>query len=77
MSPPSSSSVSSLPAPSGTSVAGRLRQATPAAPWPLSALLARADVRTDGKRPWDLRVHRRRLYRRVLTGWSLGLAISF
>ena len=46
-------------------------------PWPLSALLARADVRTDGARPWDLQVHRRRLYRRVVTGWSLGLGDAY
>ena len=51
--------------------------ARPVPPWPLSALLARADVRTDGARPWDLQVHRTRLYRRVLTGWSLGLGNAY
>lgn len=48
-----------------------------APPGPLAGLLLRADVRTDGARPWDLQVHRRRLYRRVLTSWSLGLGDAY
>ena len=48
-----------------------------APPGPLAGLLRRADVRTDGARPWDLQVHRRRLYRRVLTSWSLGLGDAY
>jgi len=46
-------------------------------PAALSELLARADVRFDGARPWDLRVHRRRLYQRLLTQWSLGAGESY
>ena len=43
----------------------------------LSELFARADVRFDGARPWDLRVHDDRLYRRLLTDWSLGAGESY
>jgi cyclopropane-fatty-acyl-phospholipid synthase len=43
----------------------------------LSALLARADVRLDGGRPWDLRVHDPRFYRRVLAGGSLAFGESY
>jgi cyclopropane-fatty-acyl-phospholipid synthase len=43
----------------------------------LQELLAKADVRIDGGRPWDIRVRDPRLYRRVLTGWSLGLGESY
>lgn len=43
----------------------------------LSKLFARADVRFDGARPWDLRVHDDRLYRRLLTDWSLGAGESY
>ena len=50
---------------------------TPRAPRALQALLAEADVRLDGARPWDLRVHDPRLYRRVLTHWSLGLGDAY
>ena len=46
-------------------------------PAALSALLAPADIRLNGDRPWDIRVHHARLYRRVLTGWSLGLGESY
>jgi cyclopropane-fatty-acyl-phospholipid synthase len=52
-------------------------EAAAAAPQALSALLARADIRLNGDRPWDIQVHRSRLYRRVLTGWSLGLGESY
>ena len=47
------------------------------APSVLSDLLARADVRFNGGRPWDLRVHHPRLYRRLLTEWSLGAGESY
>jgi cyclopropane-fatty-acyl-phospholipid synthase len=40
-------------------------------------LLALADVRVDGARPWDLRVHDERLYARVLAEGSLGLGESY
>jgi cyclopropane-fatty-acyl-phospholipid synthase len=40
-------------------------------------LLAPADVRVDGKRPWDLRVRNQRLFRRLLCHGSLGLGESY
>lgn len=40
-------------------------------------LLARADIRIDGDRPWDLQVHEPALYRRVLAQGSLGLGESY
>jgi cyclopropane-fatty-acyl-phospholipid synthase len=40
-------------------------------------LLAPADVRIDGKRPWDLRVRNQRLFRRLLCHGSLGLGESY
>jgi cyclopropane-fatty-acyl-phospholipid synthase len=46
-------------------------------PAALSALLAPADIHLNGDRPWDIQVHHPRLYRRVLTGWSIGLGESY
>ncbi len=40
-------------------------------------LLAEADVRIDGDRPWDIQVHDPRLYARVLGQGSLGLGESY
>jgi cyclopropane-fatty-acyl-phospholipid synthase len=40
-------------------------------------LLASADVRIDGDRPWDIRVHDERLYRRVLLEGALGAGESY
>lgn len=64
---------------------GALTQTPPPAPRPAAArpptvlrdLLARADVLFDGCRPWDLRVHHPRLYRRMLTQWSLGAGEAY
>jgi cyclopropane-fatty-acyl-phospholipid synthase len=39
--------------------------------------LSLADVQIGGNRPWDLQVHNRRLYRRVLAQGSLGLGESY
>lgn len=36
-------------------------------------LLALADVRIGGNRPWDIQVHDENLYQRILTSGSLGL----
>ena len=41
------------------------------------ALLALADVRIDGQRPWDIRVRDERLYRRVMAEGALGLGESY
>ena len=43
----------------------------------LEALLAAADVRIDGDRPWDLRLHDARLPARLLAGGSLALGESY
>ena len=40
-------------------------------------MLARADVGFDGARPWDMRVRNSRLYRRLLTQWSLGAGEAY
>ncbi len=36
-----------------------------------------ADIRIDGERPWDVRVHDERLYRRVLATGTLGLGEAY
>jgi cyclopropane-fatty-acyl-phospholipid synthase len=43
----------------------------------LRTLFARAGIRVGGGRPWDIRVHDRRFYGRVLRLGSLGLGESF
>ena len=40
-------------------------------------ILARADIRIGGDRPWDLQVHEPELYGRVLAQGSLGLGESY
>jgi cyclopropane-fatty-acyl-phospholipid synthase len=40
-------------------------------------LLAIADIRVDGTRPWDIQVHDDRFYSRVLAKQSLGLGESY
>lgn len=55
---------------------------SPAAPYrrdvaALAALLARADVRLDGPRPWDLQLHQPRAAQRILAGGNLGLGESY
>jgi len=40
-------------------------------------LLERADVRIDGDRPWDLRVHHPRAFRRSLLEGSIGLGEGY
>src|SRR5687768_5368077 len=40
-------------------------------------LLATADVRVDGDRPWDVQVHEPRFFARVLAQGSLGLGESY
>ena len=43
----------------------------------IEELLAPADVRIDGARPWDVRVRDERFYARVLAEGSLGLGESY
>ena len=40
-------------------------------------LLACADIRIDGDRPWDMQVHDERLYARLMSCGSLGLGESY
>lgn len=40
-------------------------------------LLSQTDVQVNGDRPWDIRIHDRRTFRRVLSQWSLGLGESY
>ncbi|HRP97725.1 MAG TPA: cyclopropane fatty acyl phospholipid synthase [Rhodocyclaceae bacterium] len=43
----------------------------------LSALLAHADIRVDGDRPWDIAVHHADTAARILASGSLGLGESY
>ncbi|HUD07373.1 MAG TPA: cyclopropane fatty acyl phospholipid synthase [Candidatus Saccharimonadales bacterium] len=43
----------------------------------LTSLLALADIKIDGKRPFDIQVHDDRLYRRVLRHRELGLGEAY
>lgn len=43
----------------------------------LAALLHEADIRVDGERPWDLRLHRPEAADRILARGSLGLGESY
>lgn len=43
----------------------------------LEPLLATADVRINGSRPWDMRVHDERLFDRILADGSLGLGDAY
>ena len=43
----------------------------------IARALAEADVQINGSRPWDLRVHDSRMFRRILFSGSLGLGESF
>ena len=40
-------------------------------------LIEPADIRLDGDRPWDVRVHDERLFQRVLTNGTLGLGEAY
>ncbi len=44
--------------------------------WALK-ILATADIKENGSRPWDIQVHNPRLYWRILTQGSLGLGESY
>jgi len=43
----------------------------------IESAFARADVRINGSRPWDIRVNRDRFFRRVLSGTDLGFGESY
>jgi cyclopropane-fatty-acyl-phospholipid synthase len=50
---------------------------SPRAEATLCALLARADIRCDGGRPWDLRVNDARFHQRVLAQGTLGFGEAY
>jgi len=43
----------------------------------IKELLAHADVKINGSRPWDIQVHNEKFYQRVLAQGSLGLGESY
>lgn len=43
----------------------------------VESLFARADVRVNGTRPWDIQIHDPRFFRRVLGGGSLAFGESY
>ncbi|TSC78809.1 MAG: cyclopropane-fatty-acyl-phospholipid synthase [Candidatus Peregrinibacteria bacterium Gr01-1014_25] len=43
----------------------------------VEGLLERADIRTDGARPWDMRVHDERVFDRMLADGNLGLGEAY
>ena len=43
----------------------------------LTNLLAVADIRVGGSRPWDIRVHNARFFGRVLVSGTLGFGESY
>jgi cyclopropane-fatty-acyl-phospholipid synthase len=47
------------------------------APRPIQHLLAQADIQLGGTRPWDLHIHSRRFFDRVLARGSLGLGEAY
>jgi len=55
----------------------RVQNQEKAAPRALTELLAGADIRFDGERPWDIQVNDEELYRRILTRGSLGFGEAY
>ena len=43
----------------------------------IRSLLANADIAINGSRPWDIQVHNKNLYGRILSQGSLGLGESY
>jgi cyclopropane-fatty-acyl-phospholipid synthase len=46
-------------------------------PSPISKILEKADIRINGDRPWDIRIHNEQMLTRVLLQGSLGLGESY
>lgn len=38
----------------------------------IQEILARADIETNGDRPWDLQLHNQNFYQKVMNSGSLG-----
>lgn len=60
---------------SPTKVRETKRQLEP--PEVLRALIAEADVRFNGDRPWDIQVHDAKVYSRILKQGLLGLGETY
>jgi cyclopropane-fatty-acyl-phospholipid synthase len=61
-----------------TSSARTLKSVThPSGRKTMERLLAPADIRVNGNRPWDIRIHREEFYNRALSQGSLGLGESY
>jgi cyclopropane-fatty-acyl-phospholipid synthase len=43
----------------------------------IQRLLSNADIKINGDRPWDIRVHNKNLYPRILAHGSLGLGEAY
>ncbi len=80
-SPKTPERTASFTAPCGDPRNGLVASTAPAAFPPagkrLAAILALADIRINGERPWDIQVHDPRFYRSVLLGGSLGAGESY
>jgi cyclopropane-fatty-acyl-phospholipid synthase len=61
----------------GRVIRGTARRRLRSAKSVLAEWLAAADIRTDGSRPWDLRVHDERLWTRILADGSLGFGEAY
>jgi cyclopropane-fatty-acyl-phospholipid synthase len=53
------------------------RRATPVLRGKMEELLAKADIRMNGPRPWDMRLNRRGVLERIAARGSLGLGESY
>ncbi len=69
--------LNTFPSPAGGRPAPTTESRLPAAARKVAAILARADIRVNGNRPWDIRVFDPRFYQRALTGGSLGVGESY
>jgi len=43
----------------------------------IQGILAKADVQTNGERPWDIQVHNEKFYQRIMKHGSLGLGEAY
>src|SRR3989338_693043 len=43
----------------------------------ISKILSIADIKINGNRPWDLQIHNKKVYARVLNGGTLALGESY
>jgi cyclopropane-fatty-acyl-phospholipid synthase len=63
--------------PAGNLIAPETFASVPAAGRMVARILARADIHVNGDRPWDIRVHDERFYRRLIAEGGLGAGESY